>query len=82
MAKKTRKKFTINVYLDDGRVFYYDVDNEESVREHSAAIIKGGYRHATGKKNGYTHYPPHRIDKVKVTGLAVSTKFPDKTRGT
>ncbi len=69
---------TIQVYLDDGRVFLYDVENEEKVREHASAIISGGYRHNDGKI--FEHYPPHRILKVKSEDI--STKYPDTTRGT
>ena len=73
-------KFTIRVYMDDGRVFEYGVDSEEKVMEHSDAIIKGGYRHNDGK-GLYEHYPPHRILKVKREGM-VRTKYPDRVSGT
>lgn len=72
-------EFTIEVYLDDGRVFEYSVKSEEKVREHAAAIIQGGYRHNDGKV--FEHYPPHRIAKVK-SNRPISTKYPDKVRGT
>lgn len=68
----------ISVYLDDGRVFDYEVPNEEKVREHTATIIMGGYRHNDGKI--FEHYPPHKILKVKSAGIG--TMYPDKTRGT
>ncbi len=71
--------FTIQVYLDDGRVFEYDVASEEKVREHSHAIVTNGYRHNDGKI--FEHYPPHRILKVKCA-QPVSTLYPDKVRGT
>jgi hypothetical protein len=68
----------ISVYLDDGRVFEYDVSSSSSVREHAAAIVKDGYRHCV---NGlFEHYPPHRILKVKSTGI--ETSYPDRVRGT
>jgi len=41
-------KRKISVYIDDGRIFEYDVESESKVREHSDAIIKGGYRHNDG----------------------------------
>ena len=66
--------------MDDGRVFEYEVDSEEKVREHSDAIIKGGYRHNDGR-GVYEHYPPHRILKVKCEGM-VGTKYPDMVSGT
>ena len=70
----------ISTYLDDGRVFEYEVSTEMKAREHSAAIVKYGYRHNDGKE--FEHYGPHRILKVKVTGGPVSTMYPDSTRGT
>lgn len=74
------KKITVQTYLDDGRVFWYEVDNEGKGREHAAAIVAGGYRHNPG--SGYLeHYPPHRILKVKLVG-DISTLYPDKVRGT
>ena len=68
----------ISVYLDDGRVFEYEVETAEKVREHAAAIITGGYRHCDGKI--FEHYPPHRILKVKSSGI--DTMYPDTVRGT
>jgi len=68
----------VQVYLDDGRVFEYEVENEEKVREHASAIVKGGYRHNDGKV--FEHYGPHRILKVKSSGI--STMYLDKVRGT
>ena len=68
----------IEVYLDDDRVFSYEVENEEKVREHASAIIVGGYRHNDGKL--FEHYPSRRILKVKSSGI--STSYPDKVRGT
>lgn len=71
----------VSTYLDDGRVFQYEVADENKAREHAAAIVAGGYRHNDGKGE-FEHYPAHRIAKVKVTGGSVSTKYPDSTRGT
>ncbi len=69
----------IEIYIDDGRVYGYDVANEEKGREHSAAIVANGYRHLG---DGYLeHYPPHRILKVKVTGK-IESMYPDTVRGT
>lgn len=69
----------VAVYLDDGRVFEYNVESPAKAREHSHAIITTGYRHVfTG---GLEHYPPHRILKVKVTG-EIDTMYPDTIRGT
>ena len=75
------EEFIIKVYLDDGNVFEYAVGSAKSAREHSSAIVMGGYRHNDG--NGtFEHYPPHRIQKVKVTGAAVPTKYTDTVTGT
>jgi hypothetical protein len=70
---------TVSVYMDDGRVFYYEVSSPDKAREHSAAIIATGYRHNDGKV--FEHYPPHRILKVKVEG-EVPTLYTDRVRGT
>jgi hypothetical protein len=77
----------IDVYVDDGRVFYYTLRSiaryRESLfakaREHASKIVTGGYRHNDG--NTFEHLPPHRIDKVKLTPPP-STSYPDKVRGT
>lgn len=71
---------TIAVYLDDGRVFEYDVATPGQAREHSAAIVGWGYRRVEG--NVLTHYPAHRICKVKATGEGITTNYPDRERGT
>ena len=42
-------KYAIKTYLDDGRIFKYEVESAEKVREHASAIITGGYRHNDGK---------------------------------
>jgi hypothetical protein len=70
--------YTIKVYLDDGRIFYYEVSSEEKVREHASAIVMTGYRHNDGEI--FEHYPPHRILKVKSEGI--KTNYPDKVQGT
>ena len=72
------KKFKISVYLDDGRVFYYEVESAAKVREHTSAIIATGYRHNDGKV--FEHYPPHRILKVKSNDIP--TNYPDNVEGT
>lgn len=70
--------YKIKVYLDDGRIFSYEVDSPEKVREHSSAIIVGGYRHNDGKI--FEHYPTHRILKVKSENIP--TNYPDIVEGT
>jgi hypothetical protein len=71
-------KWDVMVYLDDGRVFTYQVDSPEKVREHASAIINTGYRHNDG--HIFEHYPPHRILKVKA--YEIVTLYTDKVRGT
>ena len=56
------EKITMRVYMDDGRVYEYDVYGADKAREHAAAICAGGYRHNDGKT--FEHYPPHRVLKV------------------
>jgi hypothetical protein len=70
--------FKIEVYLDDGRIFSYEVENEAKVREHASAIIKTGYRHNDGAI--FEHYPSHRILKVKSSNIP--TTYKDTTSGT
>ena len=69
----------IQVYMDDGRVFEYDVDEDQTL-EHAHAIITGGYRHQ-GKDDKFEEwYPPHKIKKLKYPGN--ETAYFDTTRGT
>ena len=70
----------VNVYLDDGRVFSYSVSDDAKAREHAHCIAQKGYRHNDGKE--FEVYPPHRIDKIKITGGQVKTKYPDEYMGT
>ncbi len=72
-------KYTVQVYLDNGLVFEYDVASPAKLREHAAAIVKDGYRHNDGTT--FEHYPPHRILKVKCSEI-IPTMYPDRTRGT
>lgn len=59
--------YEIKVYMDDGRVFSYEVESQDKVREHADAIVKTGYRHNDG--NMFEHYPPHRISKIKSSNI-------------
>lgn len=70
----------IETYLDDGRVFKYEVSDPTKAREHSFAILTTGYRHTT-VDGVLEHYPAHRILKVKSSG-GVTTVYPDEVRGT
>lgn len=72
-------KPTVAVYLDDGRVFEYEVADATKAREHAHAIVMTGYRHTTA--DCMEHYPPHRISKIKVTP-SPDTMYLDRVRGT
>lgn len=72
----------VEVYMDDGRVFAYEVSNPAKAREHGFAIIQSGYRHTPEGSDDLEWYPPHRISKIKVTGGAESTTYRDKVRAT
>lgn len=69
----------VRVYMDDGRIFVYEVSSASKVREHADAIIKGGYRHNNGFV--FEHYPPHRIVKVQCV-TPVDTNYKDTVEGT
>lgn len=70
--------FKISIYLDDGRIFWYNLETAEKVREHAAAIIDTGYRHNDGTV--FEWYPPHRIRKIKSNNIP--TNYTDNTGGT
>jgi hypothetical protein len=72
-------KHTLSTYLDDGRVYEWEVEGADKAREHAAAVVASGYRHNDGKT--FEHYPPHRILKVKVSPPP-DTMYPDTVRGT
>jgi len=72
----------VSVYLDDGRVFEYEVSNQGRGREHASAIIKTGYRSTPKGSTDLEWYPPHRIFKVKVEGGGGVTRYRDTVRAT
>jgi len=78
--ERNMSEITIQVYMDDGRVFEYKVKDANKAREHVSAIAAGGYRH-TGE-GSLEHYPPHRFLKIKAVGTGISTMYPDTCRGT
>ncbi len=53
---------TINVYLQDGRVFSYDVANDTKAREHAHRIINYGWRNV--EECVMCYYPVHQVLKV------------------
>jgi hypothetical protein len=71
----------IEVYLDDGRIYKYEVASADKAREHCAAIVATGYRHNNGD-GVFEHYPAHRILKVKAVGAPVPTRYKDESSGT
>ena len=77
--KKKQATILISVYLDDGRVYEYDVATAAKAQEHVAAIIRTGYVSVGG--GVMTHYPAHRIAKVVATGDGLSTNYSDRVRG-
>ena len=52
----------INVYMQDGRVFIYEVKDAVKAREHAHRIINYGWRNVTDGVMEY--YPVHQILKV------------------
>lgn len=75
-------KVKIQVYIDTGVVFEYEVNSPEKAREHMAKIITTGYRSTPKDSTVLTWWPPHRIDKVVADGAAESTNYSDTPRAT
>lgn len=69
----------ISVYIDNGNIYEYFVNDEESVRDHCHEIIQSGYRSSHG--DHWVWFPPHRIKKIKVP-MSLSTNYSDEVRGT
>lgn len=63
------KTFPVEIYMDDGRVFSYEVETADKVREHASAIIATGYRHSDEKTGLWEWYPPYRILKIKSSNI-------------
>ena len=79
-------KATVKVYMKRGGATYeYDIEVKDSgtltakAREHLSAIAGGGYRHCASGILEW--FPPHWIDKVKITG-GIQTSYPDRCSGT
>lgn len=53
---------TIKVYLQDGRVFSYEVEDAVKAREHAHRIINWGWRNVVNGTMEY--YPVHQVLKV------------------
>lgn len=54
--------FKVNVYLIDGRVFKYDVEDGTKAREHAHRIITNGWRNVV--KGMMEYYPVWQVLKV------------------
>ena len=79
--EKESEKITIMVYLKAGGVVReYDVNTSAQAREHVGKSIETGCRYV--ERDKLTHVPPHGIDKVVAQGPGITTKYPDRTRGT
>ena len=68
---------TINVYMQDGRVFSYDVEDSIKAREHAHRIITEGWRNVVNGVMEY--YPVHQL--VKVTFKAPDDMMAKKYEG-
>jgi len=68
----------VNVYMQDGRVFTYQVEDSIKAREHAHRIINYGWRNIVNDVMEY--YPIHQV--IKVTFIApgdlLSTKYEAK----
>lgn len=52
----------VNVYMQDGRVFNYEVKDAVKAREHAHRIVTLGWRNVTDDVMEY--YPVHQVLKV------------------
>lgn len=79
-----QKTWVVSIYIDNGLVLDYDVFSAAAAREHASAIVSTGYRSVQeNAPNVLTHYPPHRIVKVKITAPdPIQTNYHDRVRGT
>lgn len=75
---------TVAVYLDDSRVFEYKTNDAVKAREFAVKMGETGLRALYEDGAGvltWEFYPPHRIDKIKVTP-AIASNYTGKFRGT
>lgn len=70
----------ISVYMQDGRVFQYEVDDCAKAREHAHRIITEGWRNVTNGVMEY--YPVHQVLKVTFpyTEDYMGTKYEGKIK--
>ena len=52
----------IYVYLTNGNVYIYEVENEWKAREHAEKMMKEGFRARVGKRMEW--FGKHYIDKI------------------
>ena len=72
----------VSVYLNTGVVYEYQVDSTTKGREHAAAIIATGYRHTSQDSEDLEWFPPHRIEKLTVSGAGEGSRYRDLARAT
>ena len=73
----------LEIYLDDGRVFYYDLPSV-NVRKHARTIVRLGYSIVKVKCNtvsGTKYYDKYEPSGTNTTD-AKDTKYPNITGGT
>jgi len=58
----------IKVYMQDGRIFEYEVSAPQKAREHCHRIINYGWR--CDEEKDLVYYPVHQINKVVICGGA------------
>ena len=70
-----KNEVTLNVYMQDGRVFKYDVCDQAKAREHAHRIITTGWRNES--KGIMEYYPVHQVLKVtwESTPDPMTTKY-------
>ena len=68
----------INIYMEDGRTFSYDVANAVKAREHAHRIVNYGWRNIVDGVMEY--YPTHQINKVTFEAPKdmMATKYEEK----
>jgi hypothetical protein len=67
----------VNVYMQDGRVFTYQVSDAIKAREHAHRIVNYGWRNAINGVMEY--YPVHQV--LKVTWPASADYMSSKYKG-
>ena len=77
----------VHVYLKGGVIIKYDITAKGNAilatkaREHGQAIMSTGIRYPDADGD-FVWYGPHWIDKIKVTGVNVPSKYPTEVIGT